>query len=82
MYLKEVVMKTIEEFTNLLSGKNISLESHLSEFNAITDENKFKQILINLISNAYKFTSPGGKIIVRLKKSSEPNYFQVSVEDN
>ncbi len=80
--LKEIIIKTIDEFASLLSWKNISLESHLSEITAITDEDKFRQILFNFISNAYKFSNPDWKIIIKLEEWTDKKYFQVSIEDN
>ena len=43
------------------------------------DERKFKQILLNLMSNAVKFTSPGGMVAVRVRV--EDNWLAVSVAD-
>ncbi|NUJ97738.1 PAS domain S-box protein [Candidatus Gracilibacteria bacterium] len=79
--IRELIVKTIEEFTNLLSEKNIIIEHNLGDITAMVDEEKLKQVLINLISNAYKFTNFDGKIIIKLEEMSDKRNFQVSIED-
>lgn len=46
-----------------------------------SDERKIKQVLYNLLSNAFKFTPAGGEVIISASKASE-NEIQISVEDN
>jgi len=51
----------------------------------VADKNKLVQIMINLISNANKFTEKSGRIIVHVNIVSSPNgkgTLLVSVEDN
>lgn len=43
------------------------------------DEEKIKQVITNLVSNAYKFTPEGGTIILRAK--DDPDAVIVSIED-
>jgi two-component system cell cycle sensor histidine kinase PleC len=45
------------------------------------DERALKQILINLCSNAVKFTPEGGRIVVRAE-AARSGGFQISVQDN
>lgn len=56
-----------EQFRGTATIKNISfvIEHSEPELHMFFDENHFDKILSNLLSNAFKFTPEGGKIIVR-----------------
>jgi len=45
----------------------------------MADPDKIRHVFANLLSNALRFTSPGGSVTVRA--SSEPNHLAFSVED-
>ncbi len=48
--------------------------------NIIADENRIKQVLVNLLDNAFKFTQEGGKVI--LKATTVEDYLVIEVIDN
>ena len=61
-FLQEVC----DNFSNSFQRKGVHLEfkSELTQFYFEFDSNKFQKAMMNLISNALKFTNPGGRVIV------------------
>jgi signal transduction histidine kinase len=49
---------------------------------ALCDETRAAQIIANLLSNASKYTPPGGLITVRVALAEEAGFLQISVADN
>jgi len=58
----------------------VSIAQPISPLLVWADERKLKQIALNLISNAVKFTPAGGSVTVNSRRS-ENGWFQLSVED-
>lgn len=65
--------------------KNVILKfnTNLSKKNIYSDEEKLERILLNLLSNALKFTPSGKSIIVTLstKKYKNEEMISISVQD-
>ena len=76
-FLKAIVLS----FTSYAERKNITLK-FISSKEAIivyVDKEKIEKIITNVLSNAFKFTPEGGKIIV--KAESSDRFFTVSISD-
>ncbi len=61
-------------FATQMAGKKINFSVDSSEVRdkfVICDKNRLNRVLLNLLSNAYKFTPEGGEISVTLKQISE-----------
>ena len=77
--LKEVILDTMDEMRGILKKDQYFDFQCDSDCNAFTDKKLFKNILINLISNASKFSDEGKKILIQ-SKVEEDNVI-VSVTD-
>ena len=68
----QLIRTYIQSFESLAKQKNIELKftSEKKEIKAFIDRGKFEQILNNLLSNAFKFTSENGKIEVSVANTA------------
>ena len=62
------IRATVDSFTDLADERSIDLtyETQLEHLPALFDKDKIERIIFNLLSNAFKFTSTGGSVDVRL----------------
>ena len=69
-------------FLQQATNKNITFEfEHDSETLPVwIDRNNFDKVIMNVLSNAFKFTPTGGHIIIRLTHTEHHAY--ISVKDN
>jgi signal transduction histidine kinase len=82
-FLREIVSL----FDEKANDKNIHLvfDTNCEKLIAWIDPEKMDKVIFNLLSNAFKFTSPGGLITVSVKKNIEDGRegnFTVSVSDS
>ena len=78
----EICQKTLKGFKMQFENKNIHIR-YQGEKKLIISSDSYllSQILYNLLTNAYKFTSCGGDVEVCIDKQWE-NYFKLIVKDN
>lgn len=78
-FVKGLVM----EFESIAEQKDISLKILLEKENveAYFDKEKLEKIVTNLMSNAFKFTPPGGKVTVKLSETTA-NQVEIIIRDS
>lgn len=87
-----VVMNLIKQLENIFAlmaeekQLKLNFDCRLTHKNFIGDELRLKQVLTNLLSNAYKFTDNGGTIVVAVEESvgsgDDTAKLRFSVKDN
>ena len=81
------IVETVENLVNIsqpmIKEKNIDFSFHINQMEKeylYTDQLRLNQIYINILSNALKYTEPGGRVTVDLReeKSASPGCVQLS----
>lgn len=77
--LARILQETVADFRYVAKDKNISLTSEVSDevIELWSDGDKIRQVLVNLISNAIKFTPQGGSVIVGCEDREQEVIFYV-----
>ena len=80
--LNEHLEGIVSQFTprSITENKNLSFISKLNKANFKGDENRLRQVFINLLDNAFKFTSAEGNISVTLDEAY--GHYCVTVSDD
>lgn len=76
--VEEIVM-SVTNFTEI-KGLNIIFDTDTEEKIIACDPEKIERIVLNLISNAIKFSEVGGEIFIDIKTKDE--FVEISVKDN
>lgn len=79
-------------FAYQANTKHIKLAFHseVKELKAWIDPKNFDKVILNILSNAFKFTPENGNIQIRLRTGNDPDtaekalshYFEISIEDD
>ena len=79
--LSSTINELVEGSNSLAAAKEISLcYNKTEEVTVYADKDMLKIVLRNLISNAIKFTKPGGNINILAK--NEQNQIEITISDN
>jgi len=82
--IRKVANESLSILINDFKQKQINITLNISAqvpVSIFTDENRYKQILINLLSNAFKHTQRGGKVRIKLEYNEETESLKTSVKD-
>jgi len=77
--LGALTAETIDQMRLLADEKRISLAPHIEPAMVAGDRNRLKQVLVNLLDNAIKYTPDGGRVTVEVRNNA--NRAQLSVAD-
>lgn len=81
--LDQLIQDICEEYYMTAKNKGIVLDYDFEpnqDYSLTGDKDKLKQVFINLISNALKFTKCNGKVLIKMYKNNE--HIIIEVEDN
>jgi signal transduction histidine kinase len=76
--------ETVAHFDLLAREQDIHLSTYLDDplVHPCLDENRIRQVLHNLLSNAFRYTPRGGNVEISAKRSSPDNGVEIKVVDS
>lgn len=81
MDMRELVDEVVDLYAQQYHGHQFLVEAPDDLPLVYADPNRIRQVLINLISNAVKYSPSGGEVAVALVTADEPPEMLVSVQD-
>jgi signal transduction histidine kinase len=81
--LAHLVQETVAHFNLLAQEREITLRTELDQSltHPSLDENRIRQVLHNLLSNAFNHTPQGGQITISAKQQAANNTLEIAVAD-
>lgn len=80
--LVQLLREIASSYESLAKSKNIvfTFESDIRDLNMFTDADSIEKVVHNLVSNAFKFTTAGGRVELRL--SIQGKFAEITVADS
>jgi two-component system, OmpR family, sensor histidine kinase BaeS len=75
--ISELVANIVKNFETDFVGKGIGISFNYSEEKINADKDKISQVIINLMSNALKYTPQGGSVEINIKGSETDTEIQI-----
>ena len=81
--LTQLVRQSVEDYRSVLEGNhlNLSVETGDKPIWVQGDHRRLSQVVINLLSNAGKYSNPGDEIVVRIEADTRNHQAQITVRD-
>lgn len=76
----ELITRLIQNFERDYQAKAMALKIVGTSEMIDADRDKISQVMVNLLSNAFKYTPQGGEVVVHIKGDEE--HTEISVKDN
>ncbi len=78
--INQVITESISLLRNSAEQRNITIRNHSTNLKVFANNDRLKQCIVNLISNAIKFNLVNGKIDIRVEQVNEQK-IEISVAD-
>lgn len=81
--INEILLSLYDDFLSLSDEKKISFDYHLLEEELLiwADKEKLEIVVRNILSNAFKFTPPGGRILLTCGTDKDHQRCFIRIED-
>ena len=76
----ELIANVVEEMQSVAASDKVRLETKCDPITLLADVDRIHQVLTNLVSNAIKFSEPGGTVVLSAEISEGMALFHVSDE--
>lgn len=75
--VKNIIGKTVDATQDAAKAQKVSLDTEATEGGFLADEDRLVQVLINLVSNAVKYSEAGSSILIRGSMNGDGAEFSV-----